>query len=82
MELEGLEAISSMVAAGLGISIVPQRCIAETDHLPLKMIQLGDNGPQRVLGLARRADTPKTKLILETEAALLKAVSIGQFRPK
>ncbi|XXK31645.1 LysR family transcriptional regulator [Rhodobacteraceae bacterium nBUS_24] len=82
MELEGLEAISSMVAAGLGISIVPQRCIAETDHLPLKMIQLGDNGPQRVLGLARRADTPKTKLILGTEAALLKAVSIGQFRPK
>ena len=51
MELEGLDAIFSMVAAGLGISIIPQRGISESDHLRLKRIPLGPGSPRRVLGL-------------------------------
>lgn len=80
MELEGLEAISSMVAAKLGISIVPKRCITENEHLPLKTISLGQNAPKRALGLVRRADTPKAKVIKAAETALLKAVEIGTFQ--
>lgn len=79
MELEGLEAISSMVAAELGISIVPQRCIQESSHLPLKTLSLGDTSPCRVLGLASREGSPRTSLVSAAEAALLEAVSIGKF---
>ncbi|MEL7525095.1 MAG: LysR family transcriptional regulator [Pseudomonadota bacterium] len=82
MELEGLEAISSMVAAELGISIVPQRCIRESSHLPLKTLSLGDTSPSRVLGLASREDSPRTSLVSAAEAALLEAVSIGEFTIK
>ena len=82
MELEGLEAISSMVAAELGISIVPNRCIVESDHLPLKKIPLGNGAPSRLLGLVSRVDTPRTNVIKAAETALLKAVSIGEFNVK
>lgn len=79
MELEGLEAISSMVAAELGISIVPQRCIRERSRLPLKTLSLGDTSPSRVLGLASREGSPRTSLVCAAEAALMEAVSIGEF---
>ena len=79
MELDGLEAISSMVAAKLGISIVPQRCVSEKSNLPLRTISLGEGGPNRVLGLVSRADEPRASLIKATEAAFLESVSIGQF---
>ena len=82
MELEGLEAISSMVAADLGISIVPQRCVLESDQLPLKKISLGENGPRRLLGLVSRVDSPRAGVIKAAEIALLKAVSVGEFTPK
>ncbi len=82
MELEGLEAISSMVAAGLGISIVPKTCVAENSHLPLTRIPLGNDVPIRLLGLVSRNDSPKAKVIEAAEIALLKAVSIGEFHIK
>lgn len=79
MELESLEAIASMVAAELGISIVPQRCIRESGRLPLKTLPLGGNSPSRVLGLASREGSPMTSLVSAAEAALLEAVAIGEF---
>lgn len=79
MELEGLDAISSMVAAGIGISIVPRRCIIEGEHLPLKTISLGRDAPNRTLGLVWRADSAKAPSIGAAQAALLDAVSIGRF---
>lgn len=81
MELEGLDAISSMVAAGLGISIIPQRCISERDHLPLKRISLGPGSPRRLLGLVSRKDSPKIKVIEAAETAFVNAVSLGEFAP-
>lgn len=82
MELEGLEAISSMVAAELGISIVPKRCILESEHLPLRTISLGKGSPRRILGLVSRTDSPRVSVIKAVETALLKAVSIGEFTMK
>ena len=80
MELEGLEAISSMVAANLGISIVPKRCITESDQLPVKTVSLGKNAPTRTLGLVRRSNTPKVRIIGAAETALSKAVELGSLQ--
>ena len=82
MELEGLEAISSMVAAKLGVSIVPRRCIRENSHLPLKTIPLGKDPPRRALGLVSRADSPRANILGATRSAFLAAVSIGEFMMK
>lgn len=82
MELEGLEAISSMVAAGFGISVVPNRCIVESDHLPLTRKPLGDDSPSRLLGLVSSIYSPKAMVTKAVEAALSKAVSIGEFNIK
>jgi len=80
MELEGLEAISSMVAANLGISIVPERCITKSDQLPVRTVSLGKNAPTRTLGLVRRSNTPKVRIIGATETALSKAVELGSLQ--
>lgn len=81
MELEGLEAISSMVVANLGVSLVPERCVASPVSLPIKRLSLGEDGPRRTLGLLWRRDTPKMRVIEEVLAALLDAVEIGRFDP-
>jgi DNA-binding transcriptional LysR family regulator len=73
MELEGL-------AANLGISIVPKRCITESDQLPLKTVSLGKNAPTRTLGLVRRSNTPKVRIIAAAETALSKAVELGSLQ--
>ncbi|MFZ9135701.1 MAG: LysR family transcriptional regulator, partial [Candidatus Puniceispirillaceae bacterium] len=57
MELEGLEAISSMVMANLGVSIVPKRCVRNMNPLPVKRLALSGNPPARQLGLAYRGDS-------------------------
>ncbi|MEL6840468.1 MAG: LysR family transcriptional regulator [Pseudomonadota bacterium] len=75
MELEGLEAISSMVAGDLGISIVPQRCIHNDDHLPLRTISLGLDAPRRTLGLVSHRNSPRAKIIRIAEEACRGAIS-------
>lgn len=79
MELEGLEAISSMVMANLGVSIVPKRCVRNMNPLPVKRLALSGNPPARQLGLAYRDGTPKLSVIEAGETALLDAVAIGEF---
>jgi len=79
MELEGLEAISSMVMANLGVSIVPKRCVSNMNPLPVKRLALSGNPPARQLGLAYRDGTPKLSVIRAGETALLDAVEIGEF---
>jgi DNA-binding transcriptional LysR family regulator len=81
MELEGLEAIASMVLAGLGVSIVPARCVRGFNPLPLKRLPLPDGAPVRVLSLAWRRDNPRVRVIQEIHKALLGAVAIGVFTP-
>ena len=73
MELEGLEAISSMVVANLGVSIAPTPCVPPLWSLPLRRLPLPD-APVRVLGLITRADNIKLRVIEELHAHLLAAV--------
>jgi DNA-binding transcriptional LysR family regulator len=80
MELEGLEAISSMVLAGLGVSIVPARCVRDFNPLPLKGLALPEGAPARRLTLAYRRDNPRLPVIEEIHKALLEAVKIGIFK--
>ncbi|MFK8036124.1 MAG: LysR family transcriptional regulator [Hyphomicrobiales bacterium] len=81
MELEGLEAISSMVFANLGISIVPTNSVRAANPLPLKRLKLEDSCPPRVLGLVFDKKNPRTRVIEEIYKALLEAVKIGVFHP-
>jgi len=79
MELEDLEAISSMVMANLGVSIVPQRCVRNMNPLPIRHISLGDESPTRQLGLAYRGDSAKRHVIDAVYKTLLGAVANGRF---
>lgn len=74
MELENLEAISSMVHANLGVSIVPAPCVANPGALPLRWLPLGAGAPSRTLGLAFRKENPKIRVIEEIHKAFLSAV--------
>ena len=79
MELEDLEAISSMVMANLGVSIVPQRCVRNMNPLPIKHISLGRDAPSRQLGLAYRNDEKKSQLIATVHQTFLDAITYGKF---
>lgn len=79
MELDGLEAISSMVLSNLGVSIVPKPCVQSMNPLPLKRIPLSKDGPVRHLGLINPVNTTKSRVLDEVHKVLLKAVDIGQF---
>ena len=81
VELEGLEAISSMVAAGLGVSIVPARCVREMNPMPVKQLPLGPDAPVRRLSLVWREDNPRPRMLDALATALETAVSIGAFSP-
>ncbi len=75
MELEGLEAISSMVLRNLGVSIAPRSCVPAINQLPLKRLSLGPQAPVRQLGLVSRDDSARTRVIDEMHARLLAAVA-------
>ncbi|MFA3920647.1 LysR family transcriptional regulator [Ruegeria hyattellae] len=79
MELESLEAISSMVAANLGVSIVPKTCVRSPNPMPVKRIDLGDDAPSRQLVLVYRMDNPKTRILEILHNIILEAVSIGRL---
>lgn len=63
MELDSLEAISSMVCANLGVSIVPRRSVPPHEVIPVRCLQLGPDAPVRSLGLAWRKDRFRTAVI-------------------
>lgn len=79
MELESLEAISSMVLGNLGVSIAPKSCVQNMNPLPIKRIPLSENGPERHLGLYSRKDSTKSRVMDEVLRVLLGAVQIGHF---
>lgn len=82
MELENLEAISSMVYANLGVSIVPRQSVVVADRLPLRRIPLGDSNAVRVMGVLSRRDRVKVRVLEELRAKLQKTVEIGRFDPR
>lgn len=79
MELDGLEAISSMVYANLGVAIAPKRAVQSASPLPLKRLSLGEDAPIRKLGLAYPQDTTRSRVLTALHQTCLKSVSIGAF---
>lgn len=79
MELDGLEAISSMVYAKLGVAIAPRRAVQAMSPLPLKRLSLGPDAPVRRLGLAFPRDTVRALVLKELHSVCLTAVEIGAF---
>ncbi|WP_187428893.1 HTH-type transcriptional regulator HdfR [Roseobacter fucihabitans] len=79
MELDGLEAISSMVYANLGVAIAPRRAVQTNSPLPLKRLSLGPDAPVRRLGLAYPQDTARGQVLAELHDLCLKSVSLGAF---
>jgi len=63
MELDTLESISAMVYHGLGVSIVPKRCVPSPRPLSLKRIPIDPPASPRRLGILSRQDNAKFKLI-------------------
>lgn len=83
MELAGLEAIYSMVLADLGVSIIPQPCVAIANPPILRRIPLAlDGGLARHLGLIQRKDSTKSRVIREIAIAMERAVRVGAFSPE
>ena len=62
MELDSLESILLMVYYGLGVSVIPQRCVEGPHPLPIRYIPFGDPPLARRIGLLERAGNPKAKL--------------------
>lgn len=78
MELNSAEAISSMVQAGLGVSIVPDLAVRPRDGIEVKRLPLGPDTPARILGLAYPADQIKTRVIEEVFDALTSVIPAAQ----
>ncbi len=79
MELDGLEAISSMVFAKLGVAIAPKRAVQTKSPLPLKRLSLGPDAPVRRLGLAFPSETARGRVLKELHRVCLQSVAIGSF---
>lgn len=76
MELESLEAISSMVYYNMGVSIVPRPCVPPPVPLDLKHLPLGSGrGLQRSLGCIARSDGVKLRAIEEMHVRLIEIIS-------
>jgi DNA-binding transcriptional LysR family regulator len=70
MELDSPEAITSMVHANLGVSIVPDLAVKPPENIQVRRLPLGDDAPKRCLGLAYHKDQIKAQLIDELFGAL------------
>ena len=77
MELDSAEAISSMVEANLGVSIVPDLCIRAPGSENLRRLDLGQNAPSRTLGLACRTAQTNTQTIKVTIEAFRRTIETG-----
>jgi DNA-binding transcriptional LysR family regulator len=62
MELDSLESILLMVYYGLGVSVIPQRCVEGPHPLPVRYVPFGEPPLVRRIGVAERAGNPKEKL--------------------
>ncbi|HVW55125.1 MAG TPA: LysR family transcriptional regulator [Rhizobiaceae bacterium] len=76
MELENLEAISSMVLFNIGVSIAPRPCVS-MNPMPLKHLPLGNGRDfMRSLGLICRGDSVKVRMIREVHDNFLAAIRL------
>ncbi|MDG4720295.1 MULTISPECIES: LysR family transcriptional regulator [Thalassospira] len=62
MELDGIQMISTMVYHGLGVAVVPRRCVQAPNPVTVKEIPI-KSLESRPVGILVRHDSPKTNLI-------------------
>lgn len=70
MEMDSLEAISAMVAAGLGVSVVPRRAVPRPFPPQIRSVQFGARPVNRVVGLIDRTSNPRTQFTLALHQTL------------
>lgn len=63
MEIDSLEAIADMVAHGLGVSVVPQRRLAQDFPKGVRVLPFGDPPLYRAIGLVERPGTDHARLV-------------------
>ncbi len=63
MELESIETVASMVAHGLGISVVPDICVPDSTFASLRRLPLTTHPMVRPLGILTRSDSTKAPLV-------------------
>ena len=80
MEMESLDVICSMVAHNLGISIVPNLCVADPLFSSLKKIPLSNQASPRIVGLVTQADCSKSLLVDKLLDELKSTVIISKSR--
>ncbi|MCC1491193.1 LysR family transcriptional regulator [Cognatishimia sp. F0-27] len=80
MELDSPEAITSMVHANLGVSIVPHLAVRPADAVPVKAIGLGPDAPRRTLGLVYQERQIKTRALDELYDALISVIDAARHR--
>jgi DNA-binding transcriptional LysR family regulator len=80
MVLDTLEAITTMVHYGLGVSIVPFRAIGAPVELPVQRVAFSGKPVHRVLGVVHKPGHPKAALVgaLLAELKVLTAGSAGR----
>ena len=78
MELDSLEAITSMVQQNLGVSIVPRLAVPQASDTHVKRMALGPDAALRILGLAYREDQIKTRALQEISQALQMVVDTAR----
>ncbi len=77
MELDSLESILLMVYYGLGVAIVPQRCVEGPHPLPVRYVPFGEPPLVRRIGLIERSGNPKTSLAQALHASFAGLATAG-----
>jgi DNA-binding transcriptional LysR family regulator len=63
MELDTLEAVTAMVEAGLGVSIVPRRTGSATDRAKVRWLSFGNVPITRQIGLLEKLPNPRNRIV-------------------
>lgn len=81
MELDSPEAISSMVDAKLGVSIVPSLAVNPRFSIPVKRLSLGPDAPFRTIGLIYQESQIKAHALDEVYQALASTIQAQARHP-
>lgn len=82
MNIDSLESIAKLVAKGLGVSIVPQRCIRRPFPDGIRVLPFGATPVVRVVGVIERLANPKRELTQLLTAALILFCRYSDKTPK
>jgi len=74
MEMDSLEAVSQMVAHGLGVSVVPHRDMADPFPNHVRFVTFGKKPVFRTMGLIEKIENPKSHLVRTMHQVLLSLV--------